>query len=239
MFGVVLTAAHQFREVYNTIQKNNLDTLKVVTAWGLPWDENCNRALVSYATPNLIVRTKAGDPSVYQASLHPVYHYVFDEIDPWYKARQDIYIEIGNEPNIRDSSNDYIYTYRWYLAETIQACRVRYPQAKIISTALQPDRDVEKWHHIFSEQSMNIYSMVDYIGVHAYDARSFDTPTQYHIQKMLRIFGTQKLFFTELGIANPDVKDRIAQYKRVAQHYPVVYYHYNSMKDMDGNYHAE
>jgi hypothetical protein len=238
----VLTGARDFEEVYRTIRAIDADTIKVVTGWGLSWDnydEGDRRSLVCSLVPNTVVRTRTGDPSS-GGTLHPIPENVVREIQPWYDRKRNIIIEISNEPNVYSSDINYIYEFRWYLAECIHLCRTRFPHAKIMSTAVQPDKDVERWHQIFSEPNMNIYDMVDYVGVHAYEHMSFAQPITHHYDKMLSIFSKQKskLFFSELGI-NGKNSNKLAEYRKIAKQFPVTYYHYNSALDIDPQYHVE
>lgn len=241
MFGYVLTGAHTFEEVYKVTKILKADTLKVVTAWGLNWNdkvEGDRRALICSLTPNTVIRTKAGDPSS-NGTLHPVADEVIAEIIPWYAVKRDIIIEIGNEPNTYSSEPEYIYIYRWYLAETIQRLRTFFPHAQIISTALQPTKNVKRWYEIFNAPDLNIYTKVDYIGVHAYEHTSFLHPQTGDISRMQSIFQkyTEKLFWTELGINGANPK-KIEEYRQISLHNPVTYYHYNSFMDVDANYHV-
>jgi hypothetical protein len=239
MFGYVLTYARNVEELYIATKKIGADTIKVITAWGLPWDstqEGNTRALIASLTPNTVIRTKSGDPSS-NGTLYPIPDIIIQEIRPWYSVKRNIIIEIGNEPNVHSSTQDYVYIYKWYLAQTILRLRVEFPHAKIMSTALQPDKNVEYWHQIFSE---DIYDTVDYVGVHAYEHRSFTQPITHHYDKMLSIFALQKskLFFSELGI-NGANSNKLAEYKAIAMRFPVTYYHYNSALDIDPQYHVE
>jgi hypothetical protein len=40
---------------------------------------------------------------------------VLSEIAPWCAARPDIQIELGNEPNSKDASDDAAWKFRWFL----------------------------------------------------------------------------------------------------------------------------
>lgn len=244
MFGMVLTNAPSFDHVRSIVKKQRLDTIKVVTYWGLPWDEqsNNNRALICSLTPNTIVRTVSGDSSNPQGSLHPIPEKVIEEIKPWYECKRDIIIEIGNEPNMHANTEMYIYTYRWYLNECIKACRKHFPLAQIMSTALQPDRQVQHWYDIFSARDMNIYDSVDYVGVHAYEHMSFQTDAiiaTNHMKYMLDIYKGYKarLFFSELGI-NGRNPNKLEEYRTISNEFPTTYYHYCFDRMVDSAYHV-
>lgn len=240
-FGYVLTGAKNFEEVYRTTKTINANCIKVITGWGLNWNdyiEGNRRALVCSLVPTVVIRTVAGDPSS-SGALHPVPELVVAEIEPWYAVKRDIIVEIGNEPNVFSSEQEYIYVYRWYLEQTINQLRTYFPHAKIMSTAMQPDKNVERWYQIFSEPSMNIYDMVDYVGVHAYEHTSFFKPETKHLTKMRNLFNSYagKLFFTELGI-NGFNPNKLEEYRQISVSNPVTYYHYNSYGDIDGSYHV-
>ncbi len=246
MFGLVLTAAVNFEEIYTAVKIRRLDTIKVVTGWGLNWNDSVDgnrRALVSSLVPNIVVRTVAGDPSNPSAATFPIVDDVIAEITPWYAVKRDIIIELGNEPNILPYEGtelqDFVYTYRWYLAESIKRLRYFFPHAKLMSTALQPDKKVDYWYQIFSAPDMNIYNMVDYVGVHAYEHTSFLSPQTNHFAKMITRFKPyqKKLFFSELGIAGTN-PNKLDEYRTISHSYPVTYYHYNYYGDIDGNYHV-
>lgn len=244
MFGVVLTQAHSFDEFRTFVKKNTLDTIKVVTAWGLSWEDqrSNNRALICSLTPNTVVRTKSGDPSYLLATRHPIPDYVVQEIEPWYRCKRDIIIEIGNEPNLFSSESRYFYEYRWYLLETIKVCRRHFPLARIMSTALQPDYNVQAWFSVFNEKGSNVHDVVDYVGVHAYEHTTFLPNSAYaqtrHLQKIEQMYAPykDKLFFSELGI-NGVSNRKLQEYRVIGDRYPTTYYHYVQDEGVDSQYH--
>lgn len=240
---MVLTNAPSFDHVRNVVLRQKLDTIKIVTGWGLPWNDikNNNRALICSLTPHTIVRTTNGDPSNAQSTKHPIPDKILAEIEPWYKCKRDIIVEIGNEPNMWSNDQDYIFTYRWFLNETIKEIRKTFPLAHIMSTALQPEREVKQWYDIFSQEEMNIYEKTDYVGVHAYEYISFfpgTIPSTNHYKKMVQLFEKykSKLFFSELGI-NGNTKNKIEEYRLLSSTYPVTYYHYCFDRMIDSAYH--
>src|SRR5215471_621032 len=98
MQGLVLTSVDNLSGLLDSMRANGIPLLKVVTGWGTDWNSEAIRQ--ACAMPSLLVRTVSGDG----ARLDP--DAVLEEIAPWYAARPHIQIELGNEPNSGDASDD-------------------------------------------------------------------------------------------------------------------------------------
>jgi hypothetical protein len=233
MFGFILTNASNIESVFATATKYRVDTLKVVTAWGLPWDKEYNRIKVARKFANLIVRTHAGDPA--SGKPYPHYEDVIAEIDPWYTIRRDIVIQIGNEPNAkgRDGKYNDPYGYVYHLKMSILEIKRRFPLAKIISTPLQQGLNEEAWITALFPATMQC----EYTGVHAYEHETFvnSKRLQYVAANYPRLL-YPPIVLCELGINSP-VAGRINEYRQIAQKYSgALWYHQNDAMDIDPQY---
>jgi hypothetical protein len=191
MHGIVLTSADNLTGLLESMRANSIPLIKVVTGWGASWNSDTINQVCSM--PSVLVRTVSGDGK----PLDP--QTVLNEIEPWYAARPEIQIELGNEPNSKDASDDAAWLFRWWFIETLNAVRKRYPLARIVSPGLIENRQ-EQWWRI----NQDAFSMADSIGFHAYaffDFTSGDTgQLQRALQQLRAIFPNKPWLGTELGI---------------------------------------
>jgi hypothetical protein len=191
MQGLVLTSVDNLTNLLGSMRANGIPLLKVVTGWGTNWNDEAIGQVC--AMPSVLVRTVSGDG----ARLDP--DTVLNEIAPWCAARPQIQIELGNEPNSQDASDDAAWEFRWWFIETLKAVRERYPQARIVSPGLMGKRQ-ETWWRI----NQDAFSMANSIGFHAYaffDFTSGDTgDLQRALQQLGDIFPHKPWLGTELGI---------------------------------------
>lgn len=177
--GLILTSTTSLASLKAHLDAGKCRVLKVVTGWGWPWDEASRRA-VAAMTDVLIVRTVAGDPSYNGgAKRMPIAADVVAEIAPWYAVRQNIVIEIGNEPLIDAQPEAYAWIYLDHLNAAIRACRDRFPHARILAPAHLVN------HHIplgnspdgvarFVDITKRAYQDCSSIGIHAYNQAQLD-----------------------------------------------------------------
>lgn len=216
--GVIVTNA-TLPQIRDCVRLGGYNTVKVVTGWGLPsgWTDNTRREALS-CTKHAIVRTVAGDPSYGGNVAHShTYLYpdkVLSEIAPWLEINPELWIELGNEPNvIDDGKNDApIWVYRWFLNETIQKIRHYWPKARIVSPApiMEAHRRPSRWFEIMAD----VIRSCDAVGFHAYEHLSF-TRTAPPVTNDLalcqrigmRLFSNQPWFMTEYGINDPQTPD--------------------------------
>lgn len=247
MKGIILTNyENDFLRFRNTVRKYQFDTVKVVTAWGTgkAWDQ-LTRAQILALTPYTIVRTVTGDPS-YKENWKKDREYVYPdskraiaEIQPWYAIKPDILIEIGNEPNLPTVD---VWTWRYYLRETLITLRKAFPLAKFISGGLIQNEYEFEWYTILGEKEIPVLSTFDYIGVHLYEheqfyINSYDT-TEKTTASLVRARKYGIPFITEMGI-NKSLMPRYTEYTRLLSFTHGVIYHYNTARDIDPQYHME
>ena len=191
MQGLVLTSANNLTELLGSMRANRIPLLKIVTGWGVHWNSDAINQICSM--PSLLVRTVSGDGK----PLHP--QTVLDEIAPFYAVRPQIQIELGNEPNSTDASDDAAWLFRWWFIETVKAVRERYPLARIVSPGLIENRQ-ETWWRI----NQDAFSMADSIGFHAYAFFDFTSTDTGQLQRALQLLGAifphKPWLGTELGI---------------------------------------
>jgi hypothetical protein len=219
--GIVLTYVDNLDQLDDCMRQGGYDTVKVVTNWGLPtgWSRADKERVLRY--PHVIVRTTAGDPSYGQQGgstpgtlAMPFANQIHDEIAEWYSIRDSIYIEIGNEPNVYNPDDDFIWQYRAHLDAAIHLCRQDFPKAQLIAPGLILarkilDRDHDPGH--FLDIASDVMSQCDLIGVHIYEHFGFRAEQQQqppfttgHLREALRIypphFGNKPWYITEYGI---------------------------------------
>lgn len=277
--GVILTYVDKLETLEDCVRRGNYDTVKVVTGWGLPqgWDDK-TRARVVAMVPNLIVRTVSGDPS-YARPFDPLsgktlagatgpdanyWKYDFlnpdlveQEITPWYKLKPDIMIELGNEPNVYNQDDDFIWRWAYFLELTIKRCRQVFPHATLISPGFMMDErgKMKRFYEIGQQQ----IAQCDYVGVHFYEYFAF-TPDQAPaikgelrdaIQLHQQFFPDMAWYITEYGIHNTDRvprREKGSRYARLVHGgdgwpaLPInvagaVYYHLQMKGDIHPEYH--
>lgn len=274
--GVILTYADNLDIVEDCVRIGGYDTLKVVTGWGLPtgWNAETRQRLLQMV-PNVIVRTVSGDPS-YARPVNPLnepnragagaayWDYDFpdpnrieQEIAEWYAIKPEIMIELGNEPNIFNTDDEFIWRWSFFLAESIKKCREVFPQAKLISPGfmMDPRGKISRFYEI-AQQTL---AQCDYIGVHFYEYYAFK-PDQAPASKgelreamelHQKFFPTKQWYVTEFGINDSkqvqrtDKGERYARLLFADESWPIlpsnvagaVYYHLGMKGDIHPEYH--
>jgi hypothetical protein len=243
--GVILTYVESLDTLEDCVRRGGYDTVKVVTGWGLPrsWDDEARRRVIAMV-PNLIVRTVSGDPS-YARPHDPLaggplpgakgpdaqyWEYDFprperveEEIAPWYALKPDIMIELGNEPNVFNQDDQFIWNWTYFLERSIERCRDRFPQATLISPGFMMDArgNMRRFYEIARQQ----IAMCDYVGVHFYEYFAFKPDQGPAIKGELRdavllhqeFFPDMAWYVTEYGIHNTDRTPRRLKGERYAR----------------------
>jgi hypothetical protein len=210
--GIVLTGAPSIDVVDDAVRRGGYDTLKVVTGWGIPggWTRDSIHQ-AAQVTPHLIVRTRSGDPSVdgrFGGDFAFVdQHRVEAEIYGWYRERRDIWVELGNEPNIFAMTETQMHEYAYFLNTAIGRCRVAFPEAQLIAPAMKID---EPNTEHFMKICQSAMQKADAIALHAYEWTTFAGPVAGRKGDLERAFAlAAKLFpekrwwLTEFGINDP------------------------------------
>lgn len=257
--GPILTQASSLAPVAACIKRGGYTALKVITGWGLPsgWTRQA-MTQAAQMVPHLIVRTVAGDPSYNGGKQRfPYFQAVAQEIAPWYTVRPQLYIEIGNEPNLFGWDEDGCWAYRWYLEQTIRVCRETFPQAKLIAPALLLEERCRprRWLELCSD----VMWACDAIGVHAYEHDAWLASEQRHgttgqMELLRRLYGQffpkHSWLLTEYGINDPATAPRVKGQRYAALAYRkastpslppqvkgALYYHFCEDKSLDPQYH--
>ncbi|GAB4444519.1 MAG: hypothetical protein OHK0015_45970 [Chloroflexi bacterium OHK40] len=277
--GVVLTYVDSLDTLEDCVRIGGYDAVKVVTGWGLPtgWNDDSRRRVLELV-PHVIVRTVSGDPS-YGRPIDPLsggplpgakgpnaryWDYDFlnpdrveEEITPWYRLKPTIMIELGNEPNVFNQDDDFIWIWAYHLEQTIARCRKAFPQATLISPGFMADArgNMRRFYEIAHKQ----IAMCDYVGVHFYEYYAF-TPdkapaTKGELRDVVllhqQFFPDMPWYITEYGIHNTDQTPRAekgARYARLihgGEGWPplpaniagAVYYHLQMKGDIHPEYH--
>jgi hypothetical protein len=211
--GPVLTNA-SLDQLDDCVRRGGYNAVKLVTAWGTPggWTtENIHRA--THMVPNIIVRTLSGDPSANKVGSHDLDfvdpNRTESEIRPWYTARPDIFIELGNEPTeMQDTRDEQIHRWTYTLNETINRCKAKFPAAKLIAPAVRVDGpNAER----FLDIGARVMARCDFQGIHCYEHFGFKDKTypaytrQYEIARAWHktYFSNAKAIITEYGINDP------------------------------------
>jgi D-sedoheptulose 7-phosphate isomerase len=276
--GVILTYVETLDQLEECVRAGDYNAVKVVTGWGLAsgWSPEA-RARVLKMVPNVIVRTVSGDPSYARpfdsisgarpGAIGPNAQYwdydfpdpntVEQEIGEWYGIRPNIMIEIGNEPNVYNQDDDFIWRWNYFLDQAIQRCRERFPQAKLISPGfmMDPRGKIARFYEI-AHQTI---AKCDYIGVHFYEYYAFK-PDQGPVTKgelrdavalHQRFFNHKQWYVTEYGIndstqtAQSEKGRRYAALVHAGEGFPAlppnvvgaVYYHLACKGDLHPEYH--
>ncbi len=197
MHGIVLTQTDDLTALLASISTNDL-ALKIVTGWGWPWDD-ASRSQVVDSAPQLLVRTVAGDGTRGQPILDT--DTVLGELAPWYDAGARDF-EIGNEPNAYDDSDDAAWDFRYWFLKILQALRMTWPDARIVSPGLI-DRNQEPWWTI----CMDAFGLADQVGFHAYTGLPSGDTGQLDraLDQLGRIYPDHAWQLTEAGINDPAV----------------------------------
>ncbi len=209
--GVVLTYVEHLDQLADCVRRGGYDTIKVVTGWGIGtkgggWSQANMRRVLNMAT-HIIVRTVAGDPSAGPAGTHdfPDPDAVEREIAPWYAIRQDIMIEIGNEPNARwDGDDKFIWRWGYFLDAAVERCRHKFPNATLMAGGLMYGKNNPKH---FLEILQAPIAKCDCIAIHAYEFYGFAPGAPAYTQQLnealtlcAQFFPNRDVYLTEYGI---------------------------------------
>jgi hypothetical protein len=220
ILGAILTSAPDLAWVRAHVA--GLDALKVVTGWGIPWDD-ARRREAARLCPQLVVRTVAGDPSYADGvAPFPVDTQVLAEVRPWWDARdpaRPFWIELGNEPLIAPQDEVVAWEYAYWLDRAITACRAAFPAARLIAPAHllnHPVRLGEEADGVgrFLAIAADAYRRCDAVGLHAYTLAQYD----HGRAQLRRLIGPTPVWLTEFAL-NEDLPDAVrgADYRRTLQ----------------------
>ena len=136
--GVILTAAPNWQWVLDEVPPH-IDTIKVVSAWGLPWNNELRRAVFDRFS-TVILRTRAGDASHLDGSYFmPEAYHVTDEVRPWYAAwnrKSRFIVQIGNEPLLQPIQNEIVaWQYAYHLGQAQLRTKNEFPSVELMSFA--------------------------------------------------------------------------------------------------------
>jgi hypothetical protein len=242
MQGMILTSTNNIAQFTGEMGMNEIPLPKVVTGWGYHWDDSARYTVVQM--PEVIVRTVNGDgcakPPSGQTMIFLDPNLVLKELDPWVKLRANVWLELGNEPNNYDASDTAAWTFRWWFIETLNACRARYPHAKIISPGLFGNRQREWW-----AICRDAFALADSIGFHAYAWHNFTSGDTGDIQRAIAdlttFFPNSSWMGTELGINDPNTSPstKAERYSELHRSLPSQvlaccwYHHTNAPSDAD------
>lgn len=204
MQGIVLTSCAQIGGLLSSLRSNKIPLLKIVTGWGAPWNAD-SRAQVCESMPEVIVRTINGDgtrPPSGQDVIFLEPQAVLEELRPWYSACPQLWVELGNEPNHHDASDDAAWVYCYWFFETVKAIRQTFPEVRIISPGLVENRQAEWW-----AICQDAFDTADCVGFHAYAYHQFTTSDTGQLQRALdqlhSLFPAKTWMLTECGINDP------------------------------------
>lgn len=212
--GIVISSVPSVEYIDAVVSEGSYDVVKIIPAWGLGWDL-FNISRLCAVSGYTVVRTSYGD-GLYKDNFgnikhpYPNWEDVVKEVTPFYNIRKSrLFIEIGNEPKDVDISG-----YAYHLSLTISKCRMHFPKAKIISTAIQP-ADLIAW---WSNQDFYRATLAaDYIGVHQYAHKSLATDDTNQRKDINRYVTRIKPWaITEYGIHDPlmSKKEKVRLYQQ-------------------------
>lgn len=249
LLGPVLTNAKNIDRFLDYYRAGRFTTAKVVAGWGLDtgWTDEARRKLVA-SVPNLIVRTTVGDPSNPGTYWFPHPDVAEAEVSPWLTLKPDLFIEIGNEPSVvweQQGRDEYLtWVYRWWLDETIQRLRNRFPRARLVAPS--PCIGVPGWER-WLEIPSDVIHKCDAVSLHLYGWHRIvgDGKGEYAaaIPMYRRLFLDKPILVTEVGIHHPPMpkSEKLALYREFARTAPanikaVLFYHYNERGDIHPEY---
>ena len=243
--GVILTYVDTLNSLEDCVRLGSYNVVKVVTGWGLPtsWTTETRQRVIDMV-PNLIVRTVSGDPS-YARPHDPLaggpipgakganaQYWEYDflnpdkvqaELQPWYDLKPDMMIELGNEPNVFNQDDEFVWRWAYFLEQTVNRCRQVFPQATLISPGFMMDArgNMQRFYEIAQKQ----IAMCDYVGMHFYEFYAFK-PDQAPatkgelrdaVQLHQQYFPAMPWYVTEYGIHNTDKTSRQLKGERYAR----------------------
>lgn len=196
-----------------SLRSNGIPLLKVVTGWGYAWDA-ASRHSVCTTMAEVLIRTVAGDGCASPPQLLTPDAVLF-ELQPWYDARPDVWIELGNEPNGYDPSDDAAWSFRYWFLETLAAVRSACPQARIVTPGLIAERQGVWW-----QICQDAFEQADAIGWHAYAHQDFDDSGQIAqaLDELTTCYPAHDWILTECGINDPATAPEIKAERYSALH---------------------
>lgn len=259
LYGSILTFDESVYDYIATYRQHNFSAAKVVTGWGLPhsWQDH-ERAALLQAVPRLIVRSTAGDPSNYNTAWFPHPDLVVEEFRPWVALRPDIWLEVGNEPDVVWDNSDalqgavgrewLVWEYRYWLEQAEIALRRAFPRAKLIapSPRVNHHHDWRRWIDV----SADVLARFDTLSAHIYGwhqlplAPGQDTGQFAAIKAVYdELFPFRSVAVTELGIHDvyQTPQQKLAAYRKFARSLPenwrwALVYHHNRRRDIHPEY---
>ena len=252
LFGPVLTNAPTASSFVEAYYANRFSAAKVVTAWGIDGGWNpTNRWLLTTNVRRLIVRSVAGDPSYLKARWYPHPDDLVEEFGPWVEVRDNLWLEVGNEPDVRwdqlkEKRSEWdIWEYRYWLDEAERRLRREFPHAKLIgpSPRVSYYLDWARWLLIMAD----VLKRFDAVSLHIYGWHSIvdDKKGEFLAAKPLysKLVPGKSVAITELGIHDPTQTphEKLEAYRDFARKAPAnwrwaLFYHYNARRDVDPEY---
>ena len=233
MFGPVLTHTSDVFSFVKRVHEVG-DSAKVITAWGASWEDNNNRCKLLANVRHVLVRTVAGDPSVSGAHSYLIPDQVEKELAPWLSIKPALMVELGNEPDILGNENEMaIWTYSYWLNQTIDAIRASYPEAFLIAPS--PRIQVNGWQR-WLEITRPVLTKCDAISLHIYGYYTLEDKGELRdaLPVYRRMFGDKPIYITEAGINDKDIPagDKIRAYQEFAKNKPadikaLFYFHHD------------
>ncbi len=251
LFGPVLTNTRDAASFIEHYRAGKFSAAKVITGWGLDsgWDLR-SRAAVVAMTPRLMVRSVTGDPSYRRGTTFLDPDQAVEEFRPWVRLRPDIWLELGNEPDVAGSEESTIWVYRYWLGKTIERLRREFPRARLVAPAMRINHDPRwpRWYEVMHD----VMNECDSIGMHFYGFHRVFAPKGedsdqlvYALQTAVRYFARKSIAVTEFGIHDPQMPAaaKLAQYRDFAQRAPArvtwaLYYHICDRRDIQPEYHV-
>jgi hypothetical protein len=258
LFGPVLTNTPTVSSFLSAIAANRLSAAKVVTGWGLntAWDDY-SRALLVKGVSRLIVRSTCGDPSNRGTNWLPDPDLLVEEFRPWVKLRPDIWLEVGNEPDVAWERPDIvnavgtgeyaIWSYRYWLELAEARLRKEFPRAQLIAPSPRVGH-FESWYRWveipadvlrrFNALSAHIY------GWHLLALDQTDTQQYFKLKRYYEmLFPGKSVAVTEAGIHSSQLtpQQKLDAYRAFAQKMPtnwrwVLFYHFNANRVIHPEY---
>lgn len=254
LFGPVLTNTPTVGAFVSSYTLNRFSAAKVISGWGVDggWTVT-GRELLVRSVPRLIVRSVAGDPSFrgWGAKWYPDPDLLVEEFRPWVALRPDIWLEVGNEPDVVWDTNPVnrpelsIWVYHYWLELALRRLRAEFPRARLIAPSPRVGHYPEwyRWLEIRSE----VTAQFDAVSLHLYGWHQIigDGKGELEAAKPVydRLFPGKSVALTEVGIHNPEMphQRKLELYRDFARAVPenwrwVLFYHYNARRDIHPEY---
>lgn len=254
LYGPVLTNTPTISAFLGSYAANRFSAAKVITAWGVDggWTST-NRELLVRSIPRLIVRSVAGDPSFkgWGNPWYPDPDTLVEEFRPWVALRPDIWLEVGNEPDVvwdanpNSRSEFSIWVYNYWLELAYWKLKQAFPDAKLIAPSPRVGYypDWYRWLEIRSD----VLARYDAVSLHLYGWHALvgDGKGELVAAKPVydRLFPGKSVALTEVGVNDPATphQRKLEIYRAFARNTPehwrwVMFYHYNAKRDIHPEY---